>query len=45
VKPGTGLGEIPNTARKDIDELTKKDMVVVWEGANNVGKKMNQKMV
>ena len=38
VKPGTGLGEITNIARKEIDELTKKDMVVVWGGANNITK-------
>jgi len=38
VKPETGLEEITNIARKEIDELTKKDVVVVWEGANNVAK-------
>jgi len=38
VKPRTGLEEITNIARKEIDELTKKDMVIVWGGANNVAK-------
>ena len=38
MKPETGLEEITNIARKEIDELTKKDVVVVWEGANNVAK-------
>jgi len=35
VKPGTGLEKITNIARKEIDELTKKDMVVVWGGAKS----------
>ena len=39
VKPGMGLEEITNIARKEIGELTNKDMVVVWGGANNVAKK------
>jgi hypothetical protein len=36
VKPGTGLEEITNIARKETDELTKK--VVVWGGGNNIAK-------
>jgi hypothetical protein len=30
-----GLEEITNIARKKIEKLTKKDVIVVWEGANN----------
>jgi hypothetical protein len=43
VKPGTGLQEITNIARKEIDGLTNKDMVVVWGGANNIAKNESEK--
>jgi hypothetical protein len=43
VKTGMGLEEITNIARKEIDELTKKDMVVFWGGANNIAKNESQK--
>ena len=43
VKPGTGLEEITNIASKEIDKLTKKDMVVVWGGANNIAKNESEK--
>jgi len=29
-KPGKGLEEITNIQRKETEELTKKDMVVIW---------------
>jgi hypothetical protein len=44
VKPGSRLEEITNLARKEIDELTKKDMVVIWGGANDIAK-MSHKRV
>lgn len=44
MKAWTRLEEITNIARKEIDELTKKDMVVIWGGANNIAK-MSQKTV
>ena len=43
VKSGTGLEEITNIARKEIDELTMKDMAVVWGGTNNVAKNESEK--
>jgi hypothetical protein len=43
VKPGTGLEEITNIARKETDGFTKKDMAVVWGGANNVAKNEPEK--
>jgi hypothetical protein len=39
-----GLDEITNIARKEeIEELTKKDMVVVWGGTNNIAKNEPEK--
>ena len=43
VQPGSKLEEITYMARKEIDELTKKDMVVVWGGANNIAKNESEK--
>jgi hypothetical protein len=43
LKPWTGLEDITNIARKETDELTKKDMVVVWGGTNNIAKNESQK--
>jgi hypothetical protein len=43
VKPGTGLVEITNIARKEIDGLTKKDTFVVWGGANKIAKNESEK--
>ena len=43
VKPGTGLEEITNITRKETDEMTKKDMVVVWGGTNNIAKNESEK--
>jgi len=42
-KPGKGLEEITNTEKKETDELTKKEMVVVWGAPNNISKS-SQKM-
>jgi hypothetical protein len=38
LKPWTGLENITNIARKEIDELTKKDMIVFWGGTSNIAK-------
>jgi len=38
VMPGTGLEVITKIANREIDKLTKEDVVVVWGGANDVGK-------
>jgi hypothetical protein len=38
VNPGTGLEVITNSAKKEIDRLTQKDVVIVCGGANNVSK-------
>jgi hypothetical protein len=43
VKPGMGLEEITNIARKEIDKMTKTDTVVVWGGANNTAKNESEK--
>jgi hypothetical protein len=37
VKPGAGLEVVTNTA-KEISKLTKKDIIVVWGGANDIRK-------
>ena len=42
VKSGMGLEQITNIARKEIDEMTKKDMVVVWGGTNNIAKRVRK---
>jgi hypothetical protein len=36
VSPGSKLENITNIAKKEINELTKKDTVVIWGGANNI---------
>jgi hypothetical protein len=38
-----GLEKITNRARKETDKSTKKDMVVVWGGANNIAKNESEK--
>ena len=38
VKPGSYLATVLNTAKKDIEELTKDDDAVVWGGTEDVGK-------
>jgi hypothetical protein len=43
VNPGTGLEVITNSAKKEIDHLTQKDVVVVSGGANNVSKNESMK--
>jgi hypothetical protein len=43
VKPGSYLATVLNTAKKDIEELTKNDGVVVLEGTKDVGKYKTQK--
>ena len=37
VKPGANIDTIVNTSTKDIEKLTKKDIVVVWGGTRDVG--------
>jgi len=39
VKPSTGMEVITNSAREEIDHLTKDDVVIVCGVANNVAKK------
>jgi len=44
VKPGSYLATVLNTAKKkDIEELTKNYVVVVWGGTKDVGKYKSQK--
>lgn len=38
VKPGSYLATVLNTAKKNIEELTKNDIVIVWGGTKDVGK-------
>jgi hypothetical protein len=38
VKPGSGMKAVTDMAGKEITALTKKDMVVVWGGANDIAK-------
>jgi hypothetical protein len=38
VKPGANMEVIVNTSTKNIGNLTKKDMVVVWGGSQDVGR-------
>ena len=38
VKPGTGLEVITNTAKEEINKLTKEDVVIVCGGTNDIGK-------
>jgi hypothetical protein len=43
VKPSSNLAAVINTAKKDTEELTKNDVVVVWGGTKDVGKNKTQK--
>jgi hypothetical protein len=45
VSSGAGLDIITNTVRKEIDGLTKEDVVVVWEGTNNIAKNESEKSI
>ena len=38
VKPGANIEAIVNTSTKNIEKLTKKDIVVVWGGTRDIGK-------
>jgi len=38
VNPGTGLEVITHSAKKELDDLTQKDVVIVCGGANNISK-------
>jgi hypothetical protein len=38
VKPGAGLEVVTNSAKVEISKLTKKDIIVVWGGANDIRK-------
>ena len=38
VNPGTGLNTIITCAKKDIQQLSKQDVAVVWGGSKDVGK-------
>jgi hypothetical protein len=38
VKPGSGMKVITDMAKQEYTTLTKKDMVVVWGGANDIAK-------
>ena len=39
VNPGTGLNTIITSAKRDIQQLSKQDVVVVWGGSKYVEKK------
>jgi len=43
VKPSSNLAAVISTAKKDTEELTKNDVVVVWGGTKDVGKNKSQK--
>ena len=38
VNPGAGLSAITTSAKRDIQQLSKQDVVVVWGGSKDVGK-------
>jgi len=38
VKPGARMNAIVNTARHEIKKLRSEDVVVIWEGANDISK-------
>ena len=38
VRPGSGMEEITTVAKQDITALTKKDMIRVWGGANDIAR-------
>lgn len=38
VDPGTGVEIITNSAKVDIEHLTKQDVTVIWGGSKDVGK-------
>jgi acetylglutamate kinase len=40
-----GLDTITTSAKIDIQHLSKQDVVVIWGGSKDVGKKMKQKRV
>ena len=43
VSPSTGLDVITNSAKKEIDQLTQKDVVIVCGGTNNISKNESNK--
>jgi hypothetical protein len=43
VSPGSKLDNITNIAKTEINELTKKDTVVIWGGANDIAKNESEK--
>jgi len=43
VSPGAGLEVITNLAKKELDQLTQEDQVVVCGGANNISKNNSMK--
>ena len=43
VNPSTGLEVITNSAKKEIDHLMQKDVVIVCGGANNISKNESSK--
>jgi hypothetical protein len=38
VNPGKGLSNVITAAKGDIQQLSKQDVLVVWEGSKDVGK-------
>jgi hypothetical protein len=38
VKPGSGLEVITDLAKKEITTLMKEDMIVIWDGTNDIAK-------
>ena len=38
INPGTGLKTISTSAKRDIQQLTTQDVVVMWGGSNDVGR-------
>jgi hypothetical protein len=43
VKPGSRLENIRNIAKNEIQELTKKDVVVLWGGTNDIARNESTK--
>jgi DNA phosphorothioation-dependent restriction protein DptG len=43
VMPGSRLKSITNAAKKEIATLTRDDVIVVWGGANDIGKNESSK--
>jgi hypothetical protein len=43
VKPGATVSVLVNTAKEEVNRLTKKDIVIPWGGTNDVSKNASTK--